>query len=371
MPPKPTQQTTGPDAKTQAAAVRWACEGCGWTTAKVEPLAGDASSRHYLRLQPETEAGGAPSWILMISPPQAGENNEAFCRGAELLHSLGLRVPEIRLLQPQYGWLLLTDFGDELYLDALRAHPPQSAQAMHLYRSAIDSLLLLQLCPPKLLHGYGRLHPELAARQALLVKEWYLDAFLGLHPGKDQWRICEAAIGALAQALARQPQVLVHFDFQSRNLLVQPDGVPAVVDFQDALVGPAALDPVSLLRDCYWQLSAGQIGDLLDYYRQSGIAAGVLPQHCDADTLRLWFDQCGLQRHLRVLGTFCRLYLRDGKASYLPDLPLTLQYCFDACAGLPDMQPLGELLAASETALTDKLAQMDASATTGARTPGH
>ena len=344
-----TQATEPPDPA-DIPAIQWAANACGRLSLEVRPLSGDASFRRYLRLS--SEAG--ESWILMISPPELGEKNEQFCQLAELLDSLEVRVPRVQALHRENGWLLLPDFGSEHYLDRVNTAPDQVDS---LYRQAIELILKMQLCPAESLSRLECMDVARARREALLALDWYFEDLLSLSPDPALWRRCERSIDWLADAVAAQPRVLVHFDFHSRNLLIPPDGRPAVLDFQDAIAGPVALDPVSLLRDCYYRLAPGQVGELLLCYRNRALELGILPPDTDPDVFNDWFEQCSLQRHLRVLGTFARLWLRDGRDGYLNDLPLTLEYSLEAAGRLPAMEPMRQLLEQSRPVLAQWLQQ--------------
>jgi aminoglycoside/choline kinase family phosphotransferase len=280
------------------------------------PVAGDASNRRYFRLR----VYGEP-YILLEAPPTT-EKNVEFLAVREVLEAAGLCVPRLYGADLQRGYLLLGDLGDRLLLSELNDGSVDSC-----YRQAFSLLRRLQaLAPPD---------PDWPVYDEALLQEelgrfpqWFAGALLGHAMTADEmslWRrlCCELVGSALAQ-----PKVLVHRDFHSRNLMPQADGQLAVIDFQDAVYGPLTYDLVSLLRDCYIRWPAHRVEAwALDYL--AGLrAAGTCAEVADGEFLH-WFDLMGLQRHLKVLGTFARLYLRDGKRSYLEDLPLVIDYVLE------------------------------------------
>jgi N-acetylmuramate 1-kinase len=275
-------------------------------------VAGDASNRRYFRLQ-----AGLKSCILVDAPP-ATEKNEAFVATHNLLHAAGVRVPGMLHADLERGFFLLEDLGDQLLLAQLDGSDTRC------YTQAVDVLLDMADIDMQ-----GRDWP--AYDQALLSEElsrfseWFVTALLQYKPDPDESAVIARFAGFLVDAALQQPRVLVHRDFHSRNLMPQLDGSLAVIDFQDAVVGPISYDVVSLLRDCYklWpdrQVQAWALDYCLQLQRR-GHLQGVSP----AQFLR-WFDLMGLQRHIKVLGTFARLYLRDAKPGYLSDLSLVVHY---------------------------------------------
>jgi aminoglycoside/choline kinase family phosphotransferase len=219
--------------------------------------------------------------------------------------------------------MALEDLGDRLLLAELDARSVDQR-----YRGAMDLLLqiaamdLHNASPPAALPTYD---------EALLTEElgrfpaWFVEALLGESLGADERRLLQANSAVLIASALEQPRVLVHRDFHSRNLMPQADGSLGVIDFQDAVLGPVSYDLVSLLRDCYIRWPAAQVEHWALAYRQR-LQAGGLPGAVEADRFLRWFDLMGLQRHIKVLGTFARLYLRDGKPAYLRDLPLVIHY---------------------------------------------
>jgi aminoglycoside/choline kinase family phosphotransferase len=177
-----------------------------------------------------------------------------------------------------------------------------------------------------------------------LMPTWFLQRHLGRTIECEEWDVIESAFRVLLDAAAQQPHCFVHRDFHSRNLLlpVAPETSVGIIDFQDAVYGPITYDLVSLLRDCYVVWPEERVQRWVDAFRQRLVDAGRID--CDASRFRRWFDLMGLQRHLKVLGIFCRLWYRDGKPAYLADLPRVWAYVRDVGSRYPDVAPLVRLL---------------------------
>lgn len=320
--------TSGRDASLRA----W-LSGAAGVRGRLEPLAGDASFRRYLRLRT-----GRETFVVMDAPPEK-EPSETFVRVAGLLREAGLNVPEIHAMDLDRGFLLLGDLGSVSYLDRLDAH-----NAPALYRDAFAALVRMQRdVPMDVVPPYDE--PRLAA-ELELFPEWFLGAHLGRPPSRPERRVLDEAFAFLIEAALAQPRVFVHRDYHSRNLMVHAVN-PGILDFQDAVAGPAAYDPVSLLRDAYVGWPKPRVAGWLDDYADLATRAGLLPADRPADTVRAGFrrdfDLMGIQRHLKVAGIFARLRHRDGKDAYLGDVPLVLHYLIDAVAGYPELEPLARL----------------------------
>lgn len=276
-------------------------------------IAGDASNRRYFRLKL-----GEQTYVVAEAPP-ATEKNPEFLAVRQLLADAGVRVPALLAADLERGYLLLEDLGDRLLLPALS---DQTVDGY--YQQCFSVLHCLALA--------GKAGPALPAYDEALLSEelsrfpeWFVGKLLGYElDAKDKTAVEALADMLVTNALA-QPRVLVHRDFHSRNLMIQPDGELAVIDFQDAVLGPVTYDLVSLLRDCYIRWPQDRVREWALAYRDSLVRQDLLEPIADAEFLR-WFDWLGLQRHIKVLGTFARLYLRDGKEAYLDDLPMVIAY---------------------------------------------
>lgn len=289
-------------------------------------VAGDASNRRYFRL----ERSGA-SYIVVEAPPET-EKNEAFLAVRQVLADAGVKVPAAYAVDLPRGYLILEDLGDQLLLPALNPDSVEEhySQAFAVLRQmaglGIDDLDLPT-------YDNALLEEELSRFQT-----WFVEALLEYLPDAEECRVLQAVLDRLVENALEQPQVLVHRDFHSRNLMLQADGQLGVIDFQDAVIGPVTYDLVSLLRDCYIRWPADEVSAWALAYRDSLQAAGLLPPVEDRQFLR-WLDLMGLQRHIKVLGTFARLYLRDGKSSYLEDLPLVVTYVREICGRYASQEP--------------------------------
>lgn len=287
----------------------------------------DASFRRYFRVTTADK-----SWIVMDAPP-AHEDIKPFIRIGKLLATHKLPVPEIYQQNLEQGFLLLGDLGKTAFLSVLNQDSVQK-----LYRQAIDCIVQMQLiAKPVDLPEYNQ---QLLGNELALFDQW----FLGRHLGLNKPDFVDDLYGFLIREAQQQPQVLVHRDYHSRNLMLQADGSPGIIDFQDAVWGPVSYDLVSLLRDVYIEWPPALVADFVSYYRQQAIDHGIIHDAVTLVLLQRWFDLLGLQRHLKILGIFCRLNYRDNKANYLNDLSLTLKYVYDVSGRYPELKDLADFL---------------------------
>ena len=298
---------------------------------RLRPASSDASFRRYFRV--DTADGG--TLIAMDAPPPQ-EDVRPFVQVAELFAATGVTVPDILASDIEQGFLLLSDLGSTTYLNQLNADT-----AHKLYLDAIQALVRLQVhSEPDRLPPYDR---ELLRRELMLFPDWYLakhrQALLNDQQKADLERVFETL---LANNLAQAP-VYVHRDYHSRNLMVLADGNPGILDFQDAVYGPITYDLVSLLRDAYVEWDEEMVLDWAVRYWEHARRAG-LPVAQDIDMFYRDFEFMGLQRHLKVLGIFARLYHRDGKDGYLNDIPLVMQYVRKTAYRYKEFAPLVKLL---------------------------
>ncbi len=294
----------------------------------LEPLGGDAGFRRYFRFQ-------QPSHWLAVDAPPATEDSLQFTAIAQLIQTLGLHSPRIKAATPEQGFLLVEDMGDELLFRVVDTN-----NADHYYRLAIDTLVRLQQCPdnPALIPRYDS---GLLRRELEIFSEWFATALLGYHLQPEDQELLHRLFNRLEENALAQPQCFVHRDFHSRNLIIRTDNQLGIIDFQGALWGGATYDLVSLLRDCYLRWPAESVTEWALYYRQGAMAAGLIPPVSAGEFMR-WFDWLGLQRHIKVLGIFARLYLRDQKPGYLKDLPLVIRYTLDIAETYPELHTFSE-----------------------------
>lgn len=300
--------------------------------ATLERASNDASFRSYWR----TRSLGRP-WIVMDAPP-GKEDIRPWLAIADRLARAGIHVPEIQAADPERGFVLMEDLGDRTLLPELNA-----TNVDRLYGEAMDALLAMQLRADAT--GLPDYDEARLVAEMELMPEWFLKRHLGFTPDCEQWDVIESAFRALVDSARAQPQVFVHRDYHSRNLLVTERDSPGVIDFQDAVRGPATYDLVSLLRDCYIEWPEDRVrGWALDYRAKLAAAGIAVPG--EAAFLRA-FDLMGLQRHIKVLGIFCRLWYRDGKAGYLMDLPLVWKYTREVGRRHPETAALVDLVEAA------------------------
>ena len=297
----------------------------------LRPASADASFRRYFRV----DASDGVSYIAMDAPPPQ-ENVRTFMQVAEIFGQAGASVPKIVAHDVENGFLLLTDLGPTTYLHVLN---PDSAYK--LYIDALDTLILIQVqSQPDVLPEYDR---AFLLRELMIFPEWYIGKHLGVTLTDAQTADLNKVFDALLANILAQPQVYVHRDYHSRNLMVLPNGNPGVLDFQDARYGPITYDVVSLLRDAYIQWDEEVVLDLAIRYWERAKRAG-LPVAADIDSFYRDFEFTGLQRHLKILGIFARLCHRDGKQAYLDDLPLVMTYVRNAANRYKELKPLIRLL---------------------------
>jgi len=289
---------------------RWLVQ-LGYQDFRLSPASKDASFRSYLRLETDAE-----SLIIMDAPPDR-EPCDQFIAVARKLRDAGLSAPEIIAQNPAEGFLVLTDFGGRDYLSQLS---PESEAS--LYGDALAALLSMQThIDAADLPLYDA---TLLNREMDLFHDWFLGKLLGISLDQEQQSIWQSIKQTLIENVLAQPQVFVHRDYHSRNLMKLETRNPGILDFQDAVKGPITYDLVSLLRDCYIDWPLARVEQLaLDYYE---IARANDLLDVDAAQFMHWFNLMGTQRHLKAIGIFSRLKIRDGKPGYLQDIPRTLEY---------------------------------------------
>ena len=315
------------------------------------PASADASFRRYFRL---TLHDGTTR-IVMDAPPEH-ENCAPFVQVAGLLAEAGLNAPQVLAQDLAQGFLLLSDLGRETYLqkilgnatsDAAITSPDQLAlsasQIDRLFQDAVKALVIWQKSSrPGVLPPYDG---ALLRRELDLFPEWFVGRHLGITLSDAQKNEIERTFALLIASALDQPKVFVHRDYMPRNLMVAtaPAQNPGILDFQDAVEGPITYDVVSLLRDAFISWDEERILDWAVRYWE-GARQAKLPVPEDFAEFYQKLEWMGLQRHLKVLGIFCRLNYRDGKANYLPDLPRHLRYARGVAERYNALRPFGRLL---------------------------
>lgn len=309
----------------------WLTQDCGLLSFTLDALPGDASTRRYYRVHSLNK-----TFIAMDAPYP--ENCTAFVAISRTLHHLGLQVPVVHVANIEHGFLLLTDFGDATYLKILN-----NDNADPLYQQALSALATLQSGREVLGHDLPHFSENFMWREWQWHKEWFLEKWLGASLSQADSQSLENAYQQVVTMAATQPQVFMHRDYHSANLMRIPvSGAVGILDFQDAHIGPVTYDVVSLLRDCYIAWPAQQVHRWLnDYYF---MLRDKKVMEASFDEFVHWFDWMGVERHLKALMTFARKHVRDQQPSYLKHVPRTLQYLSDTCHAYPTLQPLANYL---------------------------
>jgi hypothetical protein len=309
---------------------QWVQHTLGVQSVDLQPASSDASFRRYFRFATDTA-----SMIVMDAPPER-EDCRPYLAVSALLEQAGVHVPAVHARNLESGFLLLEDLGRRAYLDELNRE-----NADTLYADALEALLAMQQrVPVGAVPAYDH---DLVMRELRLFDDWFLRKHLGIETHGKATKVLQESFRVLAERFQDQARVFVHRDYHSRNLMRARDRNPGILDFQDAVGGPAVYDVISLFRDVYVEWPEADVrGWLLGYHRDA-TARGV-PLATEASEFLRDADLVGAQRHLKIAGIFCRLYYRDGKSDYLRDIPLTLRYLIAECQRQPELAGLGELL---------------------------
>jgi aminoglycoside/choline kinase family phosphotransferase len=358
----------------------WLGEVLGAAVGALVPASTDASFRRYWRF---THQGDS---LIAVDAPPEHEDSARFARLARAFRAAGLNAPEVLAEDHRRGYLVVSDLGSRTYLAELMAaatlsstsaeqvvgaleslqqpvtastptptvDPLQvsasgsgsasalaSAEIDRLYGDAIAALIKLQRALPT--DELPRYDAAFLSRELELFRHWLLGEFLGLELSVAEQAQLEQTFGLLIESALEQPQVAVHRDYHSRNLMLTPAENPGVLDLQDAVAGPISYDLASLLKDCYIAWPRERVLGWVEVYADQAQAAGLLSA-ADRSRLVPWFDLMGAQRHLKAAGIFARLAVRDGKRGYLADLPRTLGYLRELGPSYPALRPLAALI---------------------------
>jgi N-acetylmuramate 1-kinase len=312
---------------------QWVREDLGFTASSIAPASVDASFRRYFRV-----TQGPDNYIVMDAPP-GKEDLGPYLKIAKMLAGMDLNVPMVLARDVGRGFLLLSDLGSRLYLDEL----PKAHAAERLYADAFSALRTMQTADNRISRELPRYDRTTLMREMELLPEWFLARHLGMTLNARERDMLDRLFDALVQAAELQPATFVHRDYHSRNLLLSAENNPGILDFQDAVWGPVTYDLASLLKDCYIAWPTPQIRSWVLQYRENLLEAGFTLRADAAEFMR-WFDLIGLQRHIKVLGIFARLYYRDAKSQYLHDLPRVLAYARDAAHCYAETAAFGEFI---------------------------
>jgi N-acetylmuramate 1-kinase len=294
----------------------------GFTAARWQPLRVEASQRRFYRIVRRPSHGAAEeSFVVMSSPPER-ENNGQFVALAELFAGHGIGVPRLLATDFGRGFFLMTDLGETHFTDVYAEPGPDAVLP-----AALNTLLRLQQIEDPIIPPYTRAR---FVDELDIYTQWFLGALLDAAPPPA----LPDAFERLVEATQAQPTCCVHRDFHARNLLLTADGGIGVVDFQDALMGPATYDLASLLRDCYYTFPEAEVARWRDRY------LALTPLPVNRSTFARDLDLTALQRQLKAVGIFSRLHLRDGRDSHLQHIVPVLRRVRDLAAGYPDLAPL-------------------------------
>ena len=303
-----------------------------WPDASIEVASADASFRRYFRV-----SNDGKTTIVMDAPPEK-EDCAPFLDVTQRLLDAKVHAPKIIRQDLAQGFLLLEDLGNTPYLDQLNITSADS-----LYTDALQALIKIQQANAQDLPEYDA---DFLMMEMQYMPEWFLHTHLDIKPDTEQQNTINQCLNSIVTKVLEQPQVFVHRDYHSRNLMVisydTADDNPGVIDYQDAMLGPITYDLVSLLRDCYIQWPNDQVEAWVLDFKHMLEKSGSLSNISDYAFIK-WFDYMGLQRHIKVLGIFARLNHRDGKSNYLNDLPLTLEYMMQVAQKYNDTRPLFDL----------------------------
>jgi len=308
----------------------WLDKELGSSDYRLEPASSDASFRRYFRIDHNDR-----TLIVMDAPPEQ-EDSAKFIKTAKIFASIGVNVPLILAENLQQGFLLLSDLGVRQFMDELNKDT-----ADRMYGDAMEALITIQASSTNV--DLPQYDLALLMRELEIFREWYLQKHIAYSIDGETNAKIERAFEFLSASALAQPQVIVHRDFHSRNLMISENQNPAIIDFQDAVIGPVTYDLVSLLRDCYVEWPENRIHDWMSGHYENCKRRGILNE-VDEKTYQRWFDLMGIQRHLKAAGIFARLNQRDGKPGYLKDIPRTLGYVKDVSARYPDLEVIKTIL---------------------------
>ena len=319
---------------------KWVAERLNQTSLSLDMVSGDASFRRYFRANVNGK-----TWIAMDAPPEK-EDSSSFVSIALFWLEQGIQVPAIEHYDLASGFLLLSDFGDDVLLASLVTDKTKAladnASGDHYYSMAMHTLLAIQSVPSDPHYTLPAYNAALLQREMALFPDWLLEKKLGLTLSTKDRNMLTQSFQILEKSALTQPQVPVHRDYHARNLMVLKNGSLGVIDFQDAVLGPISYDLVSLLRDCYIVWPDKKVEQWCQqYYALLKIQKAVSYSY---DQFKTWFDLMGLQRHLKAAGIFARLSLRDGKHSYLNDIPRTVDYLVKVSKNYENLNEFNEFL---------------------------
>ena len=310
--------------------------GLHFNTTNIEliPLSGDAGFRCYYRFFHRNQS------YIAVDAPDDYCNNLGFIEIAKYLSQQNINTPKI-IAHQQGSFFCLSDLGDTMLCDVLT---PENMESF--YQKAIEQLINIAIAEEPVDYVLPDFNRDFILNELSIFTEWLLVEHLQITLLPQELKALHLCFEVLVQSILEQPQVTMHRDFHSRNIMLvdnesQPSSL-AIIDFQDAVKGPVTYDLVSLLRDCYVRWPQQQIDPLIYHYHSA--IGKQLNINIAIDDFIKWFDLTGIQRHLKAAGIFARLHHRDNKSGYLKDIPLTLSYIVDIAAKYPSLAFLSKLI---------------------------
>ena len=292
----------------------------------LRPLENDASFRRYFRIQHHNS-----SYIVMDAPPEK-ETCLPFVRVTSRFRQMGLQTPEVLFSDIEKGFLLITDFGDDLYVKILNERNVDS-----LYKNAIQKLLILQSCKMDL----AKFDRKAMLEELENFTKWFLQDFLKFSLNTQTQNLLNDAYALLLHHACRQPQCCIHRDYHSRNLIALTNNEVGILDFQDAMLGPITYDLVSLIRDCYINWPKDKVIEWAKYYFSY---INLKETEFSFKEFLYLFDMMGIQRHLKAIFIFARKYLRDKDSNYLQDIPRAINYIYEVSANYSELESFHKFL---------------------------
>ncbi len=310
----------------------WLCSHFSVSQLQLAPLSGDAGFRNYYRFSIKNTP-----YIAVDAAPETS-NNLGFVSIAKALKVQNVIVPEVFAFDAQAGFLCLSDLGEQLFADAVTEN-----SMLDDYKNAIDELIKIITAKAPENYNLPIYDRAFITLELSIFKQWLLEKHLQINLTEQEAIKLEQCFNLLTDSALAQPQVFMHRDYHSRNIMQLSDEKLGIIDFQDAVFGPITYDIVSLLRDCYKCWPLANVEMLFDYFCTQATSTLEL-SIISKEQWRKWFDLMGLQRHLKASGIFARLYHRDGKSGYLQDIPLTLNYIVTVSKGYPELSFLQHLV---------------------------
>lgn len=301
----------------------------------LQVVSGDASFRRYFRYPHQQH------WLIAVDAPPPQESLQPFMAIAQRYREEGIHAPEVHAYNEELGFMVLEDFGDQLLFSQLI----DEQAALDIYQHALAQLPAVMRVTSTGVGSLPLYDRALLERELGLFSEWLMNQHLAMELSDNQRHAWHQGCELLIETALQQPQVGVHRDYHSRNImLIEDTSELGIIDFQDAVIGPITYDAVSLLRDCYVKWPNSLVSSGLAFLHQRLQTEQLLAASVSLPDFEYWFDLMGLQRHLKAAGIFARLLHRDGKPGYMADVPRTLSYIVDISGKYPALTDFRDLI---------------------------